>query len=144
MTASVTLHSFESRCHELPQTSQTAVWKSHTSTPYCSDILFILVILAKMKTSFKYDGAYEYRLNLRSGSFHTFSHIERVSFLPVDLCRVTLRNSFLPLPLPRLTVFRFPSEFELPEFYCISRPKNDFSNVTVAMKKKTEFSLVCV
>ena len=24
-----------------------------------------------MKTSFKYDGAYEYRLNLRSGSFHT-------------------------------------------------------------------------
>ena len=77
-------------------------------------------------------------------SFHTFSHIERVSFLPVDLCRVTLRNSLLPLPLPRLTVFRFPSEFELPEFYCISRPKNDFSNVTVAMKKETEFSLVCV
>ena len=39
---------------------------------YTVAILFILVILAKMKTSFKYDGAYEYRLNLRSGSFHTF------------------------------------------------------------------------
>ena len=40
MTATVTLHSFESRCHELPQTSQTAVWKSHTSTPYCSDTVY--------------------------------------------------------------------------------------------------------
>lgn len=70
---------------------------------------------------------------------------ESVSFLPVDLCRVILRNSFLPLPPPLAERFFV---FELPGFYCISktdlRPKNDFSiNVTVAVEKKTEFSLVC-
>ena len=72
MTTSVTLHSFESRCHELAQNLRQTFGKvtlQHHTVP----ILFILVILAKMKTSFKYDEAYEYRLNLRSGSFHTLS-----------------------------------------------------------------------